>query len=213
MSVVQKLYREFDEVTIDLQQWELLDTGCTVLWGASGAGKTSIIKVLVGLDAQADLVWSWGEQQMQELTPANRNLGVVFQEPALFPHLSVEENIFFPVIKTKHKSWLQDFEFLISELALESLLTATPLRLSGGEKQRVALARALIFRPRMLILDEPFSSLDGASRQQAREMVKLVCEKQNIPILLVTHDQQDVDFLANKVSHLEKGRIVTNQAL
>ena len=213
MSVVKRLYRNFDSFIVDIKDWEILDQGVTALWGASGAGKSTVISILLGLDEEAELDWQWGEEQLNQLIPPKRNLGVVFQKPGLFPHMTVRDNIMFPVQPKLHSHWEQDFEFLVSHLNIEKLLNSPCSQLSGGEAQRVALARSLIYRPRLLILDEPFSSLDIELRNKSRDLLKELNQRLNCPVLLVTHDPQDVEVLANKISYIEMGKITKEETL
>ena len=208
MSMVEKLFCDFGEFTLDIQHWEIPDQGITVLWGASGAGKSTVLNSLMGLERKAQLRWLWGGEDLGAWPVAKRGLGVVFQDLGLFPHLTAQQNILFPVDKKRHLEWEKDFQWLSQTLELAPHLKAPIHRLSGGEKQRVALARALIYRPRMLLLDEPFSSLDADLRHQARQMVAQVAERLQIPVLLVTHDREDVKTLAHRVCQMEKGRIL-----
>ncbi len=213
MSVVEKFHRDFDEFSIEIKNWVLLDQGITVLWGPSGSGKTTILHGLLGLDPQAQVQWNFKGENLGIKSPAERNLGVVFQDFCLFPHMSVEKNILFPVDTKKHQYWKQDFDFLVQTLELEMILKSSVEKISGGEKQRVALARALIYRPQMLLLDEPFSALDESLRSRSRTLLKKVCLELQCPALLITHDREDLIELAHKVTHLEKGKIIKEETL
>lgn len=208
MSVVKKLNRDLGEFSVEISDWEIPDQGVTVLWGPSGAGKTTVLKSLLGLDPLAELQWMWGDEDLALRPAQDRNLGVVFQDLGLFPHLTAQENILFPVIKNRHSHWQEDFQWLVSTLQLESKMKSATHTLSGGEKQRVALARALIYRPKMLLLDEPFSSLDEDLRGKSRQIIKQVCQHMKCPVLLVTHDRQDVEELAQKVFKLQRGHLI-----
>jgi ABC-type Fe3+/spermidine/putrescine transport system ATPase subunit len=208
MSVVEVFYRELSDFNVDIRDWKISDSGITALWGPSGAGKTTIIKGLLGLDPKCKVVWKLNNIDIAKVPLGKRRLGVVFQDLALFNHLKAEENILFPVNKKIHQHWQEDFEMLVNELGLMRILDRPVHQLSGGEKQRVALARALINRPEMLLLDEPFSSLDESVRGAAREVVKKLNKKFSCPMLLVTHDRQDVQVLADKVSYIDAGKIV-----
>lgn len=208
MSVVKKFFRDLGEFAIDIQDWEILDQGITVLWGPSGAGKSTILNGLLGLDPRAEVEWMWQQKNLAAQTPTKRNLGVVFQDLGLFPHMSAEENILFPVHRKRHPHWQQDFQWLVEVMELSALLKSPVHKLSGGEKQRIALVRSLIYRPQMLLLDEPFSSLDERLRTKARGMVQKASEHFKCPVLLVTHDRQDVQALAQRVCQIEKGKIL-----
>lgn len=209
MSIVEKFYREFsDPFSVEIENWELLDEGVTVLWGPSGAGKSTILNGLLGLDSEAKVIWKFKGEDISLFPPGQRHLGVVFQDPALFTHMTAQENILFPVNKKLHTHWQQDFTYLTETLGIQNLLSAPVTQLSGGEKQRVAIARAFIYRPRMLLLDEPFSQLDEGVRHRVRTMVKQINQQWKCPILLVTHDRQDVMDLGTKVTQIDRGRII-----
>jgi ABC-type sugar transport system ATPase subunit len=208
MSVVEKLYLNLSDFLIDIKDWEILDEGFTVLWGPSGSGKTTVINGLLGFDESIKVSWKFKGIDLSLKTPQERNIGVVFQEAGLFPHMTAQNNILFPVNKKKHIHWQEDFKFLVESLKISHRLNFPLEQLSGGEKQRVAIARALIYRPQILLLDEPFSSLDENMKGEAREMLKLICHRMNCPALLVTHDRFDVIELASKVSEIKEGRIV-----
>ena len=210
MSQVEALYAEFDDFKIEIPFWEILESGVTALWGQSGAGKTSVIRLLIGLDRPKSLRWIFQGEDIAKLTTPERRLGVVFQSYELFPHMTARENIVFAadsrkIPKERATRALDEF---IQILKLESCLNRKAALLSGGEKQRVALARALIGEPRLLMLDEAFSALDEAMRAEARELVKKVIQLKKIPTILITHDPQDIEDLAQKVSEIEAGKIV-----
>ena len=213
MSVVKKFHRDFKDFKIRISDWEILDKGVTLLWGPSGSGKSTVIRGLLGLDADSTVQWEFRGRQMDKLPVEKRNLGAVFQDLGLFPHLSAKANILFPVQSGVHKRWKKDFDFLVETLEVGKVLNHPVFELSGGEKQRVALARSLIYRPEMLMLDEPFSSLDEALRAKMRSMVLSVCEELDCPILLVSHDQKDVDKMASKVTSIADGKIVKEESL
>ncbi len=210
MSQVEGLYAEFDDFKIDIPHWEILESGVTALWGPSGAGKTSVLRLLIGLDRPKFLKWIFQGEDIALLPTPERRLGVVFQSYELFPHMSARENIIFAAesrrIPSDRSSRVLD-EF-VQILKLENCLGRKASLLSGGEKQRVALARALIGEPRLLMLDEAFSALDEDLRSEARTLVKNIIQLKNIPTILITHDQQDIKALAQKVSEIEGGRIV-----
>lgn len=208
MSVVEIFYRKLNQFDIDIKDWKLDESGITALWGPSGSGKTTIIKGLLGLDGQSQVQWLFEGVDLAKISMSQRRLGVVFQDLSLFPHLTAKGNILFPVKKKEHIHWEEDFNNLVDTLEIKPILDWPVHQLSGGEKQRVALARALICRPRMLLLDEPFSSLDEVVRGTARQMLKVLNKEFSCPMLLVTHDRQDVRDLAHKVSYIESGKIV-----
>lgn len=210
MSTVEHLNKTYPGFEIQIASWEILDQGVTALWGPSGSGKTSIFRILLGLEACPGMTWQWGREDLAQLPVAERKLGVVFQTLDLFPHMTSKENIFFAAKARKIESTKADqrFQKLLKVLHLEKFLDRRAELLSGGEKQRVCLARALMSFPRMLLLDEPFSALDEALRSEARGFVKGLLEETGIPALLITHDERDLQFLAQKICRIENGRML-----
>lgn len=214
MSLVENLHRDYGDFHLSIDSWEILDQGVTVLWGPSGSGKTSVFRILLGLESCPGMKWTYQGQDLARLKTPDRRLGVVFQTLDLFPHMSAAENILFAararkVDPAKAEKRLKE---LSRVLKMESFLNRSAAVLSGGEKQRVAIARALIGEPRLLLLDEPFSALDQELRDEGRQLLKHVIETENIPALLVTHDQRDVELLANKVTTIRHGRLVESKS-
>jgi molybdate transport system ATP-binding protein len=177
--------------------------GVTGLCGPSGCGKTTVLNLIAGLltPAAGRIVLS-GRVLVDvsagvNLPPEQRGIGFVFQHHLLLPHLSVEANLRYgqrrrPVLPI-------DFDDLVQTLELRPLLKRDPMSLSGGERQRVALGRAILRGPRLLLLDEPVSSLDPRLRQTALEYVRRAVEHWNIPTLLVSHDATDMQSLTSRV--------------
>lgn len=184
----------------------------TVLFGPSGAGKTTLLRCLAGLTEPdrglvrfGDDVWLDTERGI-DLKPQARRLGYLFQEDALFPHLTVEENVRYglrgPAGATKERA----LEAL-SLVRLERLGSRRPAELSGGERQRVALARALAPRPRLLLLDEPLSALDAPTRERLRGELRPLFAAAGIPTVLVTHDRLEALALGDRMAVLVGGRL------
>ncbi|MGZ3796362.1 MAG: ATP-binding cassette domain-containing protein [Pseudobdellovibrionaceae bacterium] len=215
MSLVENLFKDYGDFKIDIPSWEILDQGVTVLWGASGSGKTSVFRLLIGLESAGNLKWTFQEQDLAKMKVPQRRLGVVFQTLDLFPHMTAEENILFAA-KARNISSPQAQAKLLEltqVLQMNSFLHRPVRVLSGGEKQRVAIARALSGQPRILLLDEPFSALDQDLRQESRDLIKKVIEREKIPTVLVTHDPLDVEMLAHKVSTIKHGQIVEDRLI
>ncbi len=217
---------------VDISDWNILPAGVTALWGPSGSGKSSVLRLLLGLDAADEIEWlvagaagggightTKDTFDLGQVPVPERKLGVVFQHGELFGHMSALENIQFAAdaaIKTRGLSSERaraNIDRFVKSLRLDTVVKRKANLLSGGERQRVALARALIGEPRLLLLDEPFSSLDAENREEARTLVRAVLEETGIPALLVTHDPTDLAGLHGKLSRIENGRIVSEKAL
>jgi molybdate transport system ATP-binding protein len=182
----------------------------SVLVGPSGAGKTTILRAIAGLlETEAgrvtvgDRVWVDTERGVN-LPPEERSVGLVFQEYALFPHLTVRRNVAYGACG--------DVTDLLERFRLAALADARPAELSGGERQRVGLARALARHPDVLLLDEPLSALDARTRAHVREELHELLEELDIPTLVVTHDFADAAALGPRVSVIVDGRIVQSGA-
>lgn len=209
MSLVENLFHDYGDFKIDIPSWEIPDQGVTVLWGPSGSGKTSIFRLLIGLEKPTRLKWTFGTEDLAKLPTPERKLGVVFQSYELFPHMTAEENIRFAaksrnVSDEETKNRLAKFTEL---LKLNPFLDRKAALLSGGEKQRTALARALIGKPRILLLDEPFTALDEELRDESRRLVRALITEEKIPALLITHDRQDVASLGDKIAQVRNGKL------
>ena len=178
-----------------------------VLLGASGSGKTTALRILSGLETpSAGRVYIEG-QDVTDILPKYRNISMVFQSYALYPHKTVAENIGFPLKVRKLAK--QDIESAIIDAAkqvqLDGLLQRYPRELSGGQRQRVALARAIIRRPSVFLMDEPLSNLDAKLRGHMRAELKHMQQSMGITTIYVTHDQIEAMTLAHRVAILEKG--------
>lgn len=210
MSRVENLVRDYGDFRLDIPLWEIADVGITALWGPSGSGKTSVFRTLIGLEESPTLKWIFRGEDLAKLPVPARRLGVVFQTLELFPHLSAGDNIRFAARARKRiaSESQTDLMRLAEELQITSILDRNVQVLSGGERQRVALARALIGEPRILLLDEPFSSLDADLRGDARLLLKRVVGQHQIPTVIITHDRDDLSALADHVTKISGGRLV-----
>ena len=174
------------------------------LVGASGCGKSTLLRIVAGLDPDLSGEVRLGGRARQG---PDRDIGVVFQEPRLFPWLTVAENVGFDLGQGHDEAWVRR---LLEEVGLAGLEDALPRQLSGGQAQRAAIARALYTRPRVLLLDEPFSALDAFTRMKLQDLVRAVARAHGTSLLLVTHDIEEAVLLADRVLVLgaAPGRIV-----
>jgi molybdate/tungstate transport system ATP-binding protein len=180
-----------------------------ILMGPTGAGKTVLLEAIAGLVPLTSGNITLGERDITRLAPERRGISIVYQDYALFPHLTVQDNItyglhFHHIDKTEAK---KVFSRLVEELNLAHLLRRLPTNLSGGEKQRVALARALIVEPKVLLLDEPISALDPSFREEVRKGLKRVHQSSNITFFMVTHDFAEALSLADRAAVMNDGKI------
>lgn len=211
MSLIKNLVYQVDpSLQINIPQWELSDTGIMVLQGASGSGKSTIIKLLLGLVFCKELNWILNDVNIAKLPTDKRNLSVVFQNYALFPHMTARQNIEFAASarNLKKDEAQNQLETVSRKLGIQDDLHKKVSVLSGGEQQRVALARSLMGSPQFLFLDEPFSAIDDDLKAEARKLVRDVVEFKKIPCLLVTHDSRDREALSDKTFYLKKGCLV-----
>lgn len=206
-------------IEVDLQ----FNNGILVLFGPSGSGKTTILNCLAGLSKPSAGRIALGERvffckQLGVNVPArSRRIGYLFQDYALFPHLTVKDNVLFglppgPDRCKKKRGYRISVRETLETLMIMHLQDRYPAQLSGGEQQRVALARALMSEPELLLLDEPLSALDNQIRQTLQQELKQLQRTWQIPFVLVTHCKQELETLADKIVFLEAGRPVASPA-
>jgi molybdate transport system ATP-binding protein len=186
----------------------------TVFLGASGSGKTTVLRCLAGLERPqrghirfGDRVWFDAGKRI-DLPPDRRDVGVLFQDYALFPHLTVERNVAFGANRSTRTGAAGRVAELLDVFRLRGLERRLPRQLSGGQQQRVALARAVFRRPKLLLLDEPLSALDRATGEEVREELRAMIHALAIPAYIVSHDRADALTLADSTVLLDNGRIV-----
>ncbi|MCL4474014.1 MAG: ATP-binding cassette domain-containing protein [Actinobacteria bacterium] len=194
-------------------RWEVGDELVT-LFGFSGSGKTMTLQLIAGLMRPDEgYIEINGRQYFDsgsglDVKPGRRRTGYVFQDSALFPHMTVKENIAYGLTRPNASERIARVDEMIDIFRLGGLEGARPREISGGQKQRVALARALIGRPELLMLDEPFSALDRPFRARMQNIIRDIRSEFSIPVILVTHDYSEVDNLADKVIVYSGGKVV-----
>lgn len=188
--------------------------GITALFGPSGAGKSSVVNMVAGLQRPDS-----GKISIQghclfdsttgvNLPPEKRNIGYVFQEGCLFPHLSVKANLLYGRHRRNHSGKSTDFTKVIEVLGIGHLLSRKPYTLSGGEKQRVAFGRAVLSNPAILLMDEPLASLDKARKEEMLPFIKELNRQFGIPILYVSHSLEEIHVLTKTVLQLAEGKLL-----
>lgn len=196
-----------NKVSLSLRQGEI---GC--LLGPSGCGKTSLQRAIAGFEPLASGKIELAEKLVSgpgvSVNPELRNVGMVFQDFALFPHLNVERNIGFGLRKLDSSERQARIDEALEMIGLKEYAKRFPHELSGGQQQRVALARAIAPQPDILLLDEPFSSLDANLREFIAKEVRRILKKHNITAILVTHDQHEAFALADKVGVMNQGQLL-----
>ncbi len=184
--------------------------GC--LLGPSGCGKTTVLRAVAGFEKPGQGEILINEQvvsgRRQFVPPERRKIGMVFQDFALFPHISVEGNIRFGIRNWPQREQLARVQELLAMIGLPALARAFPHQLSGGQQQRIALARAMAPRPSVLLLDEPFSSLDVELREQLAREVRQILKQEMVTTILVTHDQHEAFAMADDICVMNEGRIM-----
>jgi sulfate transport system ATP-binding protein len=183
------------------------------LLGPSGSGKTTLLRVVGGLDLPEDGALRFDDQDITKMPARERRVGFVFQNYALFRHMTVAQNISFGLDvrpgsrRPKRAEIKKRVEMLLARMQLADLGGRYPNQLSGGQRQRVALARALAIEPRILLLDEPFGALDAKVRKGLRQWLRALHDELKLTTIMVTHDQEEALALADRVAIMNQGRI------
>ncbi|MEG3618224.1 molybdenum ABC transporter ATP-binding protein [Magnetovibrio sp. PR-2] len=190
------------------------ERGVTALFGPSGCGKTSVLRCMAGLNrvglGQFGVDGEVWQDDYKFVPPHKRDVGYVFQEASLFPHMNVRENLLFGAKRSRAKHSLVPFDELVGLLGLTEMLDRSPLKLSGGERQRVAIGRALLSSPKILLMDEPLSALDHKNKNEILPYLQKLHDTLSIPVVYVTHDPDEVARLADHLVVLDKGKVVAS---
>ena len=202
-----------DTVAVDDFTYEIPDGKLIGLLGPSGCGKSTTLYMISGLQAPTRGRIFFGDQDVTRLPAEERGVGLVFQNYALYPHLTVLQNICFPLENLKGKDKLSKAEMhrraqeAAALVQIDGLLERKPSELSGGQQQRVAIARALVKTPRVLLLDEPLSNLDARLRLQTREEIRRIQKETGITTIFVTHDQEEAMSISDCIVVMKAGRV------
>ena len=200
-----------DVVAVNGFSFEIPDGKLVGLLGPSGCGKSTTLYMICGLQKPSGGKIFFGEDDVTDLPPEHRGVGLVFQNYALYPHMTVKQNILYPLQNLKGEDKLSKEEMLkrtveVAKLVqIDNLLDRKPSELSGGQQQRVAIARALVKMPRVLLLDEPLSNLDARLRLQTREEIRRIQQETGITTIFVTHDQEEAMSISDMIVVMKLG--------
>ncbi|MEO6974826.1 MAG: molybdenum ABC transporter ATP-binding protein [Gallionella sp.] len=207
---------QLDSFALDVS-FSAPNRGVTALFGPSGSGKTTLLRCIAGLERAAGSLYINGDvwQDDTKFMPTHRRpLGYVFQEASLFPHMSVRANLEYGLKRIPLSERRVQLEQVVEWLGLNRLIArGEPAKLSGGERQRVAIGRALLTSPRLLLMDEPLSALDTASKQEILPYLQRLHRELNIPVFYVSHALDEVARLADHLVLLEQGRVIASGVL
>jgi multiple sugar transport system ATP-binding protein len=208
---IATLHKAFPDGTVAVERLDLSigDGELFVMLGPSGCGKTTTLRAIAGLERQTSGTIHIGDTEVSDLPPAERDIAMVFQFYALYPHMRTRDNIAFPLRAEgmSEADVAPRVEEAARMLRLEPLLDRRPSRLSGGEQQRVALARALVRQPRAFLMDEPLTNLDAELRAEMRTEIKHLQERLATTMVYVTHDQLEAMSLGHRIAILNRGRL------
>ena len=205
---LENLVKDFPGTrAVDTGELTILDGKLTGLLGPSGCGKSTLLYLISGLQKPTSGRIYFGDRDVTDLPPEKREIGLVFQNYALYPHMTVAQNIAFPLMNRKvKKAEIQERTAKMAALVqIEELLNRKPSQLSGGQQQRVAIARALVKRPEILLLDEPLSNLDARLRLEMREEIRRIQTETGVTTVFVTHDQEEAMSITDEIILMKKG--------
>ena len=190
------------DISLDIEEGEIVS-----ILGPSGCGKTTLLNLILGIvDADGGKIIFNGED-LTDVPMEKRGFNIVFQDYALFPNLNVYQNITYGLRNKPEISSKEEVEELIHLLGLEEHLTKRIGQLSGGQKQRVALARTMVMKPKILLLDEPLSALDGVIKESIKDRIKTIAKEYNLTTIIVTHDPEEALTLSDRVMIINEGEI------
>jgi iron(III) transport system ATP-binding protein len=210
---IQGIYHSYNSGSFELEieSLEVADCQVMALVGESGCGKTTLLRAIAGLETPTRGTIYIDEEEVcgpsTFINPERRNIGLVFQDYALFPHLTVRKNLAFGLRKLSSSDRQKRIDEIVSLTHLEEYLDRYPHELSGGQQQRVALARALVCKPKVLLLDEPFSNMDEPLKVELRSEIKKLIGETKTTTILVSHDIRDAMAISDQIVILKSGQV------
>ncbi|QNE65707.1 ABC transporter ATP-binding protein [Fusobacterium hwasookii] len=198
-----------DNIIIDILSLDIKQGEFFTLLGPSGCGKTTLLRMIAGFNSIENGNFYFNEKRINDLDPAKRNIGMVFQNYAIFPHLTVEQNVEFGLKnrKVSKEEMKVETDKFLKLMQIDEYRDRMPERLSGGQQQRVALARALVIKPDVLLMDEPLSNLDAKLRVEMRTAIKEIQNSIGITTVYVTHDQEEAMAVSDRIAVMKDGEI------
>lgn len=208
MLKLENISKSFDGISIlrDINL-EIEDGEIVSILGPSGSGKTTLLNLILGLTGIDGGKLIYNEEDLTNVAMEERGFNIVFQDYALFPHLSAYENIIYGLKNKPNISTKEEVQDLIRLLGLEEHLDKRIDQLSGGQKQRVALARTMVMKPKILLLDEPLSALDGVIKESIKDRIKTIAKEYHLTTIIVTHDPEEALTLSDRVLIINEGTI------
>ncbi|WP_278452517.1 ABC transporter ATP-binding protein [Thomasclavelia spiroformis] len=208
MLKLERITKSFDGIKIlDDLNFEIPKGQIVSILGPSGSGKTTLLNLILGISEVDSGKIMFDDEDLTNVSMEKRGFNIVFQDYALFPNLNAYENIIYGLKNKKNISTKEEVNDLIHLLGLEKHLDKKIDQLSGGQKQRVALARTMVMKPKILLLDEPLSALDGVIKESIKERIKLIAKEYNLTTIIVTHDPEEALTLSDQVLIINEGKI------
>ncbi|MBP1911028.1 ABC transporter ATP-binding protein [Thermococcus stetteri] len=206
---LEEIRKSFEGFTLEIPELEVKSGELMTLLGPSGCGKTTTLRIIAGLEKPDSGRVFFDGTDVTNLEPGKRNIGIVFQDYALFPHMKVFENVAFglEMRKLPREEIKRKVEWALELVGLGGFENRYPEQLSGGQQQRVALARALVIEPQVLLLDEPLSNLDAKIRERLRGEIRRIQKELGITTVYVTHDQEEAMAVSDRIAVMNSGRI------
>jgi len=208
MLKLQNIAKNFDAVSVlrgislNIKEGEIVS-----ILGASGSGKTTLLNIILGIEEASAGQLFFSGKDITRTPMEQRPFNIVFQDYALFPNLNAYDNLIYGLKKNKELTSSEELADLISLLDLEEHLSKSVQQLSGGQKQRVALGRTLVMKPKVLLLDEPLSALDGVIKESIKERIRTIAKTLKLTTIIVTHDPEEALTMSDKILVLEQGTV------